>query len=343
VGQFIKDFLVAGPREATFDIVAGNPPYLRWVRVPKPLQALYASHVPLYASKDLLHSFLDRCTQVLHPAGKIGLVTADRWLFNSGARRLREQMGARVSIRHIERLDASTAFYRPKDRKAGTAPRIHPIAVVLSRESVAGSRILDGEAIFPGTDATQYEGLTTLGEVAEVRIAPWLGSFGVFVVDEATAAALPREHLVSAVDTDDIVAGILRPARRFAIRTDPGIEPPASVLAHLTAQMHRMAARGVRACTWLPPESFHRFDLTRPSLLIPRIAKAPKAVRVPPGVLPINHNLSVVCAEPGVLEQVERSLQSPEATQWVKDFAPRLENGYFSLTTSMLRRMPLFR
>lgn len=82
-------------------------------------------------------------------------------------------------------------------------------------------------------------------------------------------------------------------------------------------------------------------DLSCETLLVPRIATSPKAVRVPPGILPINHNLSIVCGEPGVLDRVEAALRSPLAAQWVRDYAPRLEGGYFSLTTTLLRKMPI--
>jgi hypothetical protein len=83
-------------------------------------------------------------------------------------------------------------------------------------------------------------------------------------------------------------------------------------------------------------------DLSEESLLVPRIALSPKAVRVPAGVLAINHNLSVVCAEPAVLTRVERLLASRAAARWAREIAPRLEGGYFSLTTTLLRRMPMF-
>jgi hypothetical protein len=334
-----RDFLTDGPTAPTYDVVAGNPPYLRWVKVPRLLQDQYLEHVPHYASSDLLHSFLDRSTRAIHPGGAIGLVTADRWLFNSGASRLRQALGRRVSIGHLERLDVNTAFYRAKDRRAGSPPRIHPIAVVL-REGADGAEI-SGRPIFPGVDSRRYEGLPTLGELARVRIAPWLGSPGIFVVNADTARGLPGDCLVPAVDTDDIVDGKLGDPTRYAIRTSPGSQPCAEVMLHLEGLMHRMAARGRRGKPWMPPESFHKMDIPRESLLVPRIATSPKAVRVPAGVLPINHNLSIVCADPERLDQIEAALHSRLAAEWVRDHAPRLEGGYFSLTTRMLRKLPV--
>lgn len=340
-----RDFLTEGPRTPVYHVVAGNPPYLRWVNVPQVLQDVYSSHVPDFAANDLLHSFLERCSRSIHADGQIGLVTADRWLFNAGAAELRAALGARLAISHLERLDASSVFYRPKNRRSGTPPRIHPVSVVLTPAEASKApqalHVLTQRPIYPGVDESRYKGIPTLAQFAQVRIAPWLGSSGIFVVDEETAATLPDEYLVPAVDTDDIVNSRLGTPRRFAIKTMPGVEPCKAVMEHLNRHMHKMAARGRRGAFWLPPETFHRMDLSRETLLVPRIATSPKAVRVPPGILPINHNLSIVCGDPGVLDQVEAALRSPLAAQWMRDYAPRLENGYFSLTTTLLRKMPI--
>lgn len=334
------DFLTDGPTIPSYDVIAGNPPYLRWVNVPELLRTIYARHVPAYAASDMLHSFLDRCVSALRAEGDIVLVTSDRWLFNAGAAKLRSALGQSVSLHHVERLDPRSTFYRPKQRRAGTPPRIHPVAVHLRR---GAGLALTKQAIFPGVEPGRYDGYATLGDIATVRLAPWLGSPGIFVLEAAAAAAsnIPARYLVPAIDTDDIVAGQLRPATRFAIATTPTETPCAEIIAHLERHMHRMATRGRRATPWLPPESFHRLDLEGPSLLVPRIAKEPRAIAVPPGHLPINHNLSIVCADAGTLSWISWALSRPLAAQWVREHAAPLENGYYSLTTTLLRQLPI--
>src|SRR3546814_7143146 len=104
----------------------------------------------------MLHSFMDRCARTLKPDGEIALVTADRWLFNMNAAGLRASLGERFGIHHLERLDASTAFYRPKQRRAGTPPRIHPVAVVLRSPDNARIQLSDA-AIFPDVDDTALQ------------------------------------------------------------------------------------------------------------------------------------------------------------------------------------------
>ena len=340
-GRMVRqaDFLMEGPTEPRYDVVAGNPPYLRFCNVPTLLRDEYLARLPGHARADLLHSFLDRCAATLRADGEIGLVTADRWLFNMGAAKLRSVLGTRLSIHHLQRLDASTAFYRPKQRRAGTPPRIHPVAVVLRQPSEL-SIPLTANPVYPDGDLAAAGG-ATLNDIANVRLSPWLGSAGIFVVDEVTAGTLPREYLVPAIDTDDIKGGVLKTPYRYAIRTFPDRTPPEAVMRHLDANLHRMAARGRRPIRWMPPESWHEMSLDQEILLVPRIARSLKPVRVPPGILPINHNLSIVASGSKTLEEIEAILCSEKTNEWVRAHSPHLENGFYSLTTTRLRMLPV--
>jgi len=335
------DFLTEGPEHPCYHVCVGNPPYLRFPNVPELLRREYSALLPGHARNDLLHSFLARCASVLMPDGEIALVSADRWLFNVGAGELRQVLGQTLSIHHLERLDVATTFYRPKQRRAGTPPRVHPVAVVM-RTATFDSIRLTREAIYPGQPHTpQPQVGATLGDVAQIRLAPWLGSAGIFVVGEETAATLPRDYLVPAVDTDDIVAGQLQTPRRYAIRTVPDVEPPLAIMAHLQSNLHAMAPRGRRKQAWLPPETWHRIPLDQPALLISRIARSLRPVRLPAGVLPINHNLHIVAAGTASLEAIEEILASSWANDWVRAHAAPLESGFYSLTTTLLRKLPV--
>lgn len=336
------DFLTEGPRHGHYQAIVGNPPYLRMLNVPDPLRGEYESLLPAYARADLLHSFLDRCAAILARDGELAMVTADRWFFNEGAARVREVVGQHFGLASVLRLDAASAFYRPKLRRAGTPPRIHPVAVVLKAHTDAVQPI--GRApIYPGECPSRAPVQEVLGNVAEVRLAPWLGTPGIFLVDAAVSSTWPGGTTVPAVDTDDISAGVLRPPRRRAILTRPEEPPVPDVLAHLDRELPRMCARGRSAIRWMPPEPFHRFDLSQPSLLVPRIAKTLKPVRVPAGILPVNHNLSIVRAGSMTLDDIEALLNGDAANEWVEHRAARLENGYRSLTTRLLRTLPVFR
>lgn len=335
-----KDFLTEAPTEPSFHYHCGNPPYLRAANVPQLLRDEYVGHVPKYASADLAHSFLDRAARTLHPGGKIGVVVADRILINSTAGALRQALGASLGIEHVERLDSTTAFYKPKQRRKGTPARVHPLLLVMSP---SGAVPLTKEPIYPGVDETPYAGLPTLQDLAEVRIGAWLGTSGVFSVtpEQALAAGLPPEVLVRAVDIDDIEEGQLGPLKRYAIRTHPDHRPCEAVMRHLDATMHLMAEGGKRGVYWCPPERWHARDLSQVTLMVPRIAKTPKAVWLPPQTLAVNHNLSIISGDMQLLAKIERALRSDLAARWLHDHARRIEGGFHTLDTTLLRKMPI--
>ncbi|MBK4736123.1 Eco57I restriction-modification methylase domain-containing protein [Noviherbaspirillum pedocola] len=335
-----RDFLAAGPISPMADLIVGNLPYLRWLKVPELLRTQYEALVPRYAAGDLLHSFLDRCVTCLRDGGEIALVTSDRWLYGASTAQLREAVGKRLAIRHMQRLEPSSAFYYPKQRRVGTAPRVHPVALVLG---AAGSgRALSRRAIYPGVDATRYAGMPMLGDLATVRLAPWLGRPGRFVVNAAQAAhsGLPREVLVPVFDVDDIADYTLAEPDRFAVLTRPDEIPCAEVLAHLQRNPAPQK-RARRGTPWLAPESFHNFRLDKPSLFVSRIARTPRPTSIPAGYLPMNHHLSVVCDDDAMLERVKAALSGEMAAEWLREHAAPLEGGYFEIKAPLLRTMPI--
>lgn len=334
-----EDFLKDGPQSPTFDVIAGNPPYLRMLGVPEVLREAYRKVVPVYASQDLMHSFLDRCARVLNPDGIMGFVTADRWLFNKGAAELRLRIGRKWRLAKAERLTVKSAFYRAKTRRKGSLPRVHPVSVVLSADK---GKWLNASPIYPGADDVHLSG-PPLGEVAEIQLAPWLGPHGIFTVDKAVAAGLPKSRLVPIADVKDCPGGVYSPRGLQAIRTESGVLPD-SVRAHLDRELCNMPARGMRGDTYLPPETWEkRLLLDRPAILVPRIAREIVTVRIPAGVLPVNHGLYVVQSDAEgacTLDAIEAFLKSDEVQAWVKARAARLENDYLSISTTLLRSIP---
>jgi hypothetical protein len=188
-----------------------------------------------------------------------------------------------------------------------------------------------------GSDAAQL----TLEARAEIRVAPWLGPHGVFTLDRADVEPLIGANWVPCVDTDDIIDGVLRPPGRVALRTDGDTCLSPAVATHLAERQHLLTPGARRRGLWRPPESWGLLPLAREALLVPRIAKELRTVRLPAGVLPINHNLTILWRTTGSLDALDALLHSPRAQAWVRRRAARLEKGYLSITTSLLRRLPL--
>lgn len=331
------DFLIDPLPQQTCETVAGNPPYLRFAYLPEYFKDAYAN-LPHYARQDLLHAFLDRCSEILARNGKVLFVTADRWLLNDSASKLRTKLGQTLGISHLARLPVESTFYRPKIRRVGSPPRVSPVEVILQAAGAECIPLTDA-AIYPDAPQTPATG-RTLGDIATVSIAPWLGPEGIWVVRSDIAKTLPGEWLIPAVDTDNLtVDDRLTAPTRWAIRTRCDVEPPGSIMDHLRSKAHLMPKRKGNRPFWMPPETI-TLPLNRPSLIIPRIAKRLRAIHCPPGVLPLNHNLSVAVPNgPHSLDDIEKILVSDESQEWLKARAPRLEGGYLSITTRPLRTL----
>lgn len=328
-----RDFLLSQVEAGIADKIAANPPYWRLAKLPPCYRADYEAVVPAHARADLLYAYLDRAADVVAEGGLIGLITADRWLLNDGSSELRRRIGRRYRVAGVRRLDAASAFYRAKDRRRGTPARVHPVSLVLT-PSGPGRRL--GAEPFRLAPLQAVEGVP-LRDVAQIRLAPWLGPDGIFIVDDA--ADLPRELLVPVAEPRDIDAqtGILRPARKWALVTSQS-EPPGVVLAHLDRTLSGMPLRGRRRVRWLPPETFAgRLPLAEDAVLVPRIATRLKGVRLPAGRLPVNHQLVVISGLP--VDAVIAMLDDPAVQAQADALALGVENGYRSFTATLLRQL----
>lgn len=335
-----RDFLLDPPTDS-YSVCAANPPYLRMARVPEYFKQLYRSLIRTYALGDLLHAFLDRASQIITDDGCVLLVSSDRWLSGEQTAELRDVLGSRLSIAHLARLDERSCFYRAKTRKANTLPRVHPVELVLLPKGRT-SRAITRDPICPDPDPVADTTGRTLGDIAQVRITPWLGPVGCFVLPNAVADRYPAGDWVRVVDTDDIDPHTdeLREPKRKALRSVRSQEPTGELADHLKAANAKLPPRAQRGPYWLPPESLTA-DRAEVTLLVPRIARRLRCIDLPPGVQGINHNLSVIQTGTADLETIRAVLHSPASHDWLIRHAPRLENGFFSITTRLLRRLPV--
>ena len=176
-----------------------------------------------------------------------------------------------------------------------------------------------------------------LGDLVDIRLAPWLGPDGIFTVGENDG--LPMENLVPCIEPSDLCPRTDRigPVRRWAILTDDN-EPTSAVLEHLDRTLHLMPPRGRRRVRWLPPERFDgRMPLEEEAILVPRIARRLRAIRLPAGHLPTNHSLVVASGLPATL--IKTILEDPRVQAQADAYSLRLEDGHRSYTATTLRRI----
>lgn len=95
------DFLLTELGEP-FDVVVGNPPYVRQERIPAPLLTAYRRRFrTVYDRADLYVPFYERGLRSLRLGGRLGFICSDRWLKNRYGGPLRELVAEEYSLRHF--------------------------------------------------------------------------------------------------------------------------------------------------------------------------------------------------------------------------------------------------
>src|SRR5690606_32197467 len=76
------DFLLI-PLEGTFDVVIGNPPYVRQELIADALMAEYRRRYrTIYDRADIYIPFIERSLNSLNKTGQLSFICADRWMKN---------------------------------------------------------------------------------------------------------------------------------------------------------------------------------------------------------------------------------------------------------------------
>jgi methylase of polypeptide subunit release factors len=247
------DFLLA--HVEPFDVVVGNPPYIRIEQLAPAIQAEYRRrYTSLYDRADLYVAFIERGLDLLKPEGILSFICADRWLLNRYGAPLRKRLTERFKVRAYIDLHRASPF----ESEVIAYPSIFAISpgkterVAVGSMSTASpeecaaikSALLDGSASHPGISVavhdTWFQGdepwvlssprhLETLrllesrfpsieaDGVTRVRIGVATGNDKVFIVNEG--ADIEPSRLVPLVKREDILQGSIQDARRFVINT----------------------------------------------------------------------------------------------------------------------------
>lgn len=127
------DFLLTlfdGP----FDVVVGNPPYVRQERIPPVLMAEYrARFTTIYDRADLYIPFLEASLRSLKEGGQLGFICADRWMKNRYGGPLRKLIADSYRLKVFVDMVDTPAFH--SDVIA------YPAITVIAREAPGPTRI----------------------------------------------------------------------------------------------------------------------------------------------------------------------------------------------------------
>jgi hypothetical protein len=131
-----------------FDVVIGNPPYVRQEMIPGILLAEYRSrYTTIYDRADLYVPFIERSLSLLKPGGTLGFICADRWMKNRYGGPLRAMVANGFHLKiHVDMTDVP-AFH--------SNVVAYPAITIITREKAAKTRL----AHRPAVDAGVLSGL----------------------------------------------------------------------------------------------------------------------------------------------------------------------------------------
>ncbi|WP_309892828.1 Eco57I restriction-modification methylase domain-containing protein [Archangium sp.] len=247
------DFLLA--QDGPFDVVVGNPPYIRIEQLAPSLQAEYRRrYTSLYDRADLYVAFIERGLDLLKPDGVLSFICADRWILNRYGAPLRKRVNERFKVHAYIDLHQASPFEseviaypsifaigpgKSERVLVGSMLTASPeecaamkLAMQDDRSSHSGVSLAVHETWFQGDEPwvlsspqhletlrlleSRFPSLEADG-ATRVRIGVATGNDKIFIVNEDVD--IESSRLVPLVKREDIHQGRIENAKRFVINT----------------------------------------------------------------------------------------------------------------------------
>ena len=292
-----------------FDAVVGNPPYVRQEGLGQDKAFFQASHAAYHGMADLYVYFFDRGLSLTRPAGRLGLITSNKFMRASYGGPLRKRLSDNVYPEQIvdfaqlplfPGLTVRTAIYVLENAPAnGRATRFAPVRsldyarlddeVAAVQKELAFGTLTEASWSLASTDEDavlrkmETVGLL-LGEYVKGQIFSGVktGCNEAFIVDAMTRAQLIAEDphnaeiIKPAVVGQDIGRYEIDFANRYLIWTYVGIdiERYPAIERYLSQFRERLEKRSDKGDNWyeLRPCSYYE-EFAKPKIMYPDIAR----------------------------------------------------------------------
>jgi adenine-specific DNA-methyltransferase len=107
---FEGDFLLAN-LSPNFDVIVGNPPYIRIEQIAPELQTEYRRrYLSLFDRADLYVAFIERSLSLMAGKGVLSFICADRWILNRYGAPLREKISKNFQVETYIDLHTASPF-----------------------------------------------------------------------------------------------------------------------------------------------------------------------------------------------------------------------------------------
>ena len=313
-----EDFLLAELPAARFTHVVGNPPYIRWSKLPVAISAHYAEKLPKSIARgDLYLPFLHRSFEHLEPYGRCVFVCSDRWRYTVYADAFRAQWCTSMQIDTESAGDPKDIF----DRDVYVHPEILTAVPRTTTRPSATKRRVRGQTL-ADLDCT-------------IRVGPALGVTPAFVLEPDEDDVEP-ELLHRWVDTQEVRPGTVHWCGRRVISPfdEDGnvieLETYPLFAARLERFEERLRARYIvrKGAVW-----YRTIDKVLPSrwsapkLLIPEIAKSPRVAIDLTGTIP-SHGVYSVFHRNDDIEKIYDRLRDGRLARALAPIAPKIKGRY---------------
>lgn len=315
-----RDFLLSEISAQPFTHAVGNPPYVRWSKIPAQLKERYDSELPRdMTGGDLFLPFLDRAFDSLEPNGRCGFLCSDRWRFMAFAEAFRKKWLPYLEIKSESILLAADAFVRDVDS--------YPTILIASKKTAKSRKPLALRK--SGSSKTLEE----LGCV--VKVGPALGHTPAYVLEPDVHDVEPN-LLLPWIDSSEITEGAVNWKGRHVIvmygLDDKLIDLKQFPLLKKRLQRFRnnLKQRSIvlKGAPWFRPiDRVRATDWKRPKLVVPEIAKIPRLAIDRSGAIP-SHGVYAIFAPDDDVDALYEKLRDGKLATALEGIAPRIKGGY---------------
>lgn len=333
--QWIKtaDFLLASAPLEKYTHAVGNPPYVRWSKIPSGLRLRYRANLSASTtSGDLFLPFLDRALNDLEPNGKLGFVCSNRWRYTGFATKFRANWLPRIRILAEDAIAPSSAYTKPVDA--------YPSVLI-------AQKLRKPQPIAPCP--TVQRGKTLVEHGFEIKVGPALGFSKAFVIEGSQAHELERELLHPWVDASEVLDGDISWRGRLvaALYDSEGALVDLKKFPKAYRRFRRfrtqLEARSIvrNGAPWFRPiDKVCGSQWTKPKLLVPEIAKVPRVAFDHSGLVP-SHGVYAIFGPAKKLEQLDEFLANGGLAKALEGIAPQIKGGYVRCYKRFLEQVVL--
>lgn len=314
-----QDFLLAKHVPATFTHAVGNPPYIRWGKIPDKLRTDYSKCLPRgLVGGDIFVPFLDRALEQLLPGGRCGFLCSDRWRYMQFAQSFRAKWVPQLEILSEQSVLAINAYVECVDA--------YPSILIARRITIRN--------IVAAPAVRLRKTIKELG--FKVKVGPALGHTAAFVLGE-NDERVEKKLLQPWIDTSEIFDDSIVWQRRHVIvmHNEDGtlidIKKFPLVMKRLKRFKFDLSKRSIvrNGAEWFRPiDRIRRADWMLPKLLVPEIAKVPRLALDRSGAIPSHGVYAIFGPDNDGTDALHEQLAAGGLARALEGLAPKIKGGY---------------